>query len=401
MQVIKRTPLYFAEQGHKVTFMVHSETTAKPSIVEDLHPNVRILRFDLPLKWLGRVHRIQRLRQLMLFSCYCLLHALRTYGGTRKPSVIYAAECDAVLIGSLLQRLFRVPLVTRFYGLARIAAHFAPERHKLEKIGLHHLSSRIALTRKANMVIVTNDGSRGFELVRALNANDVGIRFWKNGVEKKKVPPSAILQLRDSLGLKTEDFVLLTLCRLDPMKRVDRAVRAIHYLRKRGVRNGKLLVVGHGPERQSLQELAAALQVEDSVIFAGPVEHNLVYEYYALADVFLSLYDLSNVGNPLWEAINAGRCIVTLNTGATGEVIKDGQNGRLLEVGDDENDLAIRLAAVIEQLYRNPDLRSALAAEALAYGKQHLWTWDERLKAELDSILELVAGFRGGAAGSL
>lgn len=390
MQAVMRTPLYFAGQGHEVTFMVHSETTANPTLIENLHSNARILRYDLPAKWFGKIPMVQRVRQFLLFAFFCVIHALKIYRGGNKPKVIYAAECDAVLIGCFLRWIYKVPLVTRFYGVARITAHFDSERKRLNCAGLRHIGTRLALTRKAEMIIITDDGSNGLQLVRAINPHVEKVKFWRNGIDERLVSSRDVARLRKSHEICPDDFVLLTVCRLDPMKKVDRAIRALHYLQEAGLTNSKLVVVGHGIERQVLERLVSELDLRQSVVFVGAVEHNRIYEYYALADVFLSLYDLTNVGNPLLEALNSGKCIVTLNTGRTGEVIRDGMNGRLLEVGDDENDLARRLGEVLVELHKSQGLRSSLAEGARLYGQEFLWTWDERLKAELNSILELI-----------
>lgn len=57
------------------------------------------------------------------------------------------------------------------------------------------------------------------------------------------------------------------------------------------------------------------------------------YEPYAAAGaaLFVSLYDRSNLCSPVMEALAAGKCIVTLNVGATGDVIRNGKNGVLLQ----------------------------------------------------------------------
>jgi len=392
MQVTLRTPLYFANRGHTVTFLVHSETTANPTPIDNLPPNLTVVRFDLPFKWLSRVPGMRRPRQFLLFLVYCVFYALRRCRGTATPDVIYAAEADAVLIGSLLRRLYRVPLVTRFYGVARIAAYFDPESRAFRRFGLRHALSRAAMKCKADMIIITDDGTNGVEVMRAINPSARNIKFWKNGVDGVHATSDAIAGLRRTLGLGPDDRVLLTLCRLDRMKKVDRAIRAIHHLERRGVKHVKLVVAGDGNERADLERLAEELGVRQSIQFAGKVSHECVYDYYALADVFLSLYDHSNVGNTLLEALNAGCCIVTLKTGGTGQVITDGANGRLLEVNADEEAMAIRLADVVEELLAHPERRSQLAAGAKAYARENLWTWDDRLQTELDAITQLVQG---------
>jgi glycosyltransferase involved in cell wall biosynthesis len=118
--------------------------------------------------------------------------------------------------------------------------------------------------------------------------------------------------------------------------------------------------------------------------------HEQIYNAYTLADIFLSLYDMSNVGNPLWESINMGLCIVTLDTGDTGEVIRDRVNGRLIAPDADDGVIARRVSEALAELVENPAERKRLAQGAREFGRRSLWTWEERLQAELDAISGLV-----------
>ena len=87
-----------------------------------------------------------------------------------------------------------------------------------------------------------------------------------------------------------------------------------------------MLVLGDGEQRGSLEALSRELHVDDRVIFFGHVAQNKVQSILSQTDVFLSLYDLSNIGNPLFEAMNAGVPVLTVDVGATGTVIRDGEN---------------------------------------------------------------------------
>jgi glycosyltransferase involved in cell wall biosynthesis len=70
--------------------------------------------------------------------------------------------------------------------------------------------------------------------------------------------------------------------------------------------------------------------------FEGAVQQQDVVRYLHAADVFLSLNDLSNVGNPLLEAMACGKPIVTVDSGTTGQLIHDGETGILLSTGEPE-----------------------------------------------------------------
>ncbi len=118
----------------------------------------------------------------------------------------------------------------------------------------------------------------------------------------------------------------MTACVLLPWKRVDRAVRALPHVR-RELPEALLIILGDGEETANLERLARELGVADAVRFEGAVPQEDVRRYLWAADVFLSLNDLSNVGNPLLEAMACAKPIVTLDNGATGELIRDGETG--------------------------------------------------------------------------
>ena len=80
--------------------------------------------------------------------------------------------------------------------------------------------------------------------------------------------------------------------------------------------------------------LARELGVADAVRFEGAVPQADVLRYLWAADAFLSSNDLSNVGNPLLEAMACGKPIVTIDNGATGDLIRDGETGILLPSGE-------------------------------------------------------------------
>ena len=65
--------------------------------------------------------------------------------------------------------------------------------------------------------------------------------------------------------------------------------------------------------------------------FVGAVPQADVMRYMHAADVFLAIADLSNVGNPLLEAMACGMCIVAVDAGDTRDLIVDGRTGRLVD----------------------------------------------------------------------
>src|SRR5690606_16223903 len=96
----------------------------------------------------------------------------------QKKFVIYAYEVDAVSASKKLSNKFKVPLITRFQGT----------KHNKT---VDNLNNRIrkapslqAYKVKADLTIMTNDGTQGLKTLKRLKNKSEKIVFWRNGVVK-------------------------------------------------------------------------------------------------------------------------------------------------------------------------------------------------------------------------
>ena len=136
--------------------------------------------------------------------------------------------------------------------------------------------------------------------------------------------------------------------------------------------------------------------------FAGAVPQRDVMRYMHAADVFLATADLSNVGNPLLEAMACGMCIVAVDAGDTRDLVSDGRTGRLVDNSQRSGvvrPLEERLADLLVALASDAPLRARLASGAAAYAGEHFWTWDQRMAAEVEAVAGVVGTLRPGGSG--
>jgi len=132
-------------------------------------------------------------------------------------------------------------------------------------------------------------------------------------------------------------------------------------------------------------KLSASLGVEESVIFKGAIGQKDVSSYMVASDVFLSFYDLSNVGNPLMEAMMCGKPIITLDVGDTKELIRNNENGVLLSM----NELH-KIPQAMEKLLKDSNFSTSIAKGALATAHTEFWSWEERINAEILIVEEIL-----------
>ena len=195
--------------------------------------------------------------------------------------------------------------------------------------------------------------------------------------------------LKAELGIADDHKLIVAVSRLESWKRVDRLITALPAI-VRQCAQVTAVIVGDGEDRRALERLAQALGVERHTRFIGMVRHERVARFLNAADIFVSLYDLSNAGNPLLEALCCGKCIVSLDNGATRELIPNEDVGILLPV-DQPNTLVDVLVALLRDDARRRRLGRAARARALAL----LQTWEQRMAMEVGLIEELVENWRG------
>lgn len=375
--------LYRTLQGLAGIAHVHYLTSTKQTdISDDLHPNITIRRFGFP--WLDKTfHPSNRFHFLrfMTFPIWWLLFQITSlwlvsslllkYGSQVK--VLYAYEVMGVPIMKLISLLSRKPIVTRFQGtilyplLSKSLSRFTQ---------FHHF---LALKTNADLLIMANDGTKGDVVLQRLNNKSKKTFFWLNGVDPPSKPTeSEIKNVMDALKLSDGHRVLLTVSRLAGWKRVDRALQALADINDSAIH---LIVIGEGDEKVHLTNLSKTYNIESQLHFIGAVQHSKLGAYYHIADIFLSLYSLSNVGNPLLEAMSLGKAIITLNNGDTGKYVTNLKTGILLQ----ENDQTA-ISKSIKQILSNNRLRTDIGNNARQFAQGHFWTWEDRIGKEVEQI---------------
>lgn len=116
------------------------------------------------------------------------------------------------------------------------------------------------------------------------------------------------------------------------VKRVGDVIRTFALIRSQ-VRS-KLLMVGDGPERSNAEALCRELHLCDDVVFLG--NQNPVEELYSIGDLFLMPSETESFGLSALEAMACGIPCVTSDSGGLPEVMKNGETGFVVGVGDVE-----------------------------------------------------------------
>lgn len=402
IQVIRKTPEAYVKAGWEVHYIVGRDNSINGDYFYEsiINPDgVIVHRFIIPLT---RIHGLLnnvlwkalwfRIRNILLVVNL----ALKAIKLIRENDfqIIYGYEIPGVLAVRLMRFLAiktSAKIVTRFQGVLYVKEWL---RKKQSFRFYSNWDAMMALKAKADLCIMTNDGSQGLKVLKEINSPHKNILFCPNGVDVVKLDSPVTDKIRSEFYADAKKKYLLSISRLDNHKRIDRSLRVVHKLvTKFYFTNFKFIVIGGGAEYNDLLKLSETLGIKDYVLFLGPIKHQFIQYHLTLSDLFLSMYTSTNVGNPLLEAIRHNKIIVTLNNGDTGDWIKHRVSGLIYDV-DDDKDLSTedyeKIARDVVDVFTSVELFDSLKRGVGDVEKARLWTWEERFDAELDRVEQLL-----------
>jgi glycosyltransferase involved in cell wall biosynthesis len=176
-----------------------------------------------------------------------------------------------------------------------------------------------------------------------------------------------------------DGFVLVYVGRLHREKMVSDLIEMMAAIREQGPLGIRpvLWIIGDGPERESLEQLAKDRDVKEDIVFLGAVPNEDLPIYLCKADVFVSPL----TGSALREAALCGLPIVAYDMDWVSALFRNGDTALLVPPGD-----VVGLAAAVRIVATDPALRERLAQNAKTLG------WLEWSPAGVRESLEEVFG---------
>lgn len=194
---------------------------------------------------------------------------------------------------------------------------------------MYYIIDKIVI-RYFDKIVLVGEGLRkelkGF-MIPALNLAVIDNAIDLSGYEERGDRSA----LRRQFGLNENDFVVGFVGRLSKEKSIETILNA---MRKASslLNEIKLLVAGDGPERRRLENMAQKMGLNDRVIFAGYRKD--IKDIFNMLDLYVSAAVKEGLPNSILEAQAAGIPCIATDIPGNNDIIKDGQNGFLIEVKD-------------------------------------------------------------------
>lgn len=275
--------------------------------------------------------------------------AAAAFRRARHADVVYASATYAAAAGAATAA--RRPLVVKLvsdpaYERARRYGVFSGTLEEFEtgrSAGVLALKQlRTSALRRARRVIVPS---------RYLADIAAGWGLDRSRIEVLKNPAPPPIQVEPA-SLAAGTFVFVG--RLTEQKALPVALKALL-----DVPGARLALVGDGPEREGLERLTLDLGLADRVEFLGSVPRHMVLGYLSAARAAVLSSAWENLPHAAVEALSVGTPVVSTAVGGVPEVVRDGENGLLVPVGDVQ-----ALAGALQKMLDDDALHDRLAAGA-------------------------------------
>lgn len=204
---------------------------------------------------------------------------------------------------------------------------------------------------------------------------------------KESVLAEEIEETKRKFGKRPGDVWLVNTARLVYQKANDDTIRALSLLPE----NVKFIIVGSGPDEETLKSLAKEIGVSDRVIFAGQVDRSEVTKYRKSSDIFVGPSRSEGLGNAFLSAMASRLPVVATQEGGLADFLFDAKRnpGRLTTGWVVDKDNPKQIAEAVSDILKHPEKVKQVVETARAMVFER-YDWDKIAKEMRDRVFGYV-----------
>jgi len=327
-----------AQRGHKIHFISYAMPARLESYVQNIfYHEVEISRyplFEFPLytpALTSKIVEVARFAKLeVIHAHYAIPHAM-----------------SALLAKQILGKQ-SIATITTLHGTDITLVGLEPAFLPLMKYTIEHSDGVTAVSNFLKQETISNyDIEKDIEVIY-------------NFVDLKKFHKHENSDIRKNVAPNGEK-ILIHVSNFRPLKRVGDTVKILNEVRKNIP--CKLVLVGDGPERSSVENLCRELRLQSDVHFLG--KQTELTSLLSISDVFLLTSETESFGLSILEAMACEVPVVSTNVGGIPELIVAGETGFMSNVGSIE-----KMANNVLLLLSNEERRRQFGKKALKRAEQ-------------------------------
>ena len=285
----------------------------------------------------------------------------------------------------LFAKQFNIPLVHTYHTLYEDYIHYITKGYfnRSSKKIVEYLTKFYCDTTATELIVPTNKIYKLFKEKYKFEKNihiiPTGIeteRFYKENINQKEVE-----ELKNTLGLTKNDFVLLFVGRLAEEKNVEFLLNSEKNLVEK-YKNIKLVIVGDGPDKDNYEKLSSRLGIAKNVIFTGKAAWEEMPYYYHISDVFVTASKTETQGLTIIEAMASNVIPVCMEDEAFQSMVTEELNGLFFKTNEEYEKQIIRLYENREEL-KKFDKQARIQAEHYSsknYAERALEVYNRAIK---------------------
>jgi D-inositol-3-phosphate glycosyltransferase len=238
-------------------------------------------------------------------------------------------------------------------------------------------------------LLIASTADEGDDLIGSYGADPEHVYVVAPGIDLSTFQPLDRTEARRKIGYGA-GRLLLFVGRLERLKGVEIAIRALALLRDRDHDDLRLIVLGEDSrdgdesEKERLKAVASALGLRDRVDFLGSVAHHELPYFYAAADALVMPSYSESFGLVALEAQACGRPVVASGVSGLRSVVRDEVSGYLID-GDDPAVYAERIG----RLLADPELAQQMGRRGRLLAQRFSWTRTaDRLEGLFENVIE-------------
>ena len=293
----------------------------------------------------GLVTHFEVLQMTREISCndLKLVFALRRLIKKYRPNIVYAHSSKAGAVARMADIGIKNTCIYNPHGWA-----FNMRTSSDRKQEMYAMIEKVA-SPFCKKIICISEAEKTAALEKKI-CQENKLQVIYNGVDLEEYENAAHGAIRrEDISIPKDAFIIGTVGRLTPQKAPDVFIKAANQIRN-SIPEAYFIIVGNGEMEDIVRAYAKKNGMEDRLLITGWVDEPL--QYVELFDVALLLSRWEGFGLVLPEYMMVGKPIVATKVDAIPEIVKDMENGLLVEVDDVDG-----VCGAVIKLYEDKDLR--------------------------------------------
>jgi len=281
------------------------------------------------------------------------------------------------IVASKLKKKWNIPIIHMFHTLSRLKNINKSSIEKVE--GDYREKGEQEVIDKVDRIIAATDDEVE-KINRFYKVNPKKITVIPPGVDTSRFYPIQTDEAKAVIGVPSEESMIIFVGRIEPLKGVDKIIKAMADLRKADVFSEcphYLIIIGGDPDAPAnmmnkemvrLKKLCKELDMQNLILFLGKKDQDTLPYYYSAAEVVVVPSYYESFGLVALEAMACGTPVIATQVGGLTSIVKNGITGFTIPI-DDSNALEEGLTKLICK----PDLRKMMSLNGIEFAQSFSW----------------------------